>query len=115
VVPLFFSTFFFSFIGIPPFSGFFAKFYIIVTLFHSGYLFAAVIMGFFSVVSAFYYLKIIKSMFFESKDFSSIEKSYWVIPTSVGLVVILFGLFNLFFVFFSPYFLGLIFSFCGVM
>ena len=54
-----------SMAGIPPFAGFFAKFYIFVSAVESGFLFLAIIGVIFSVVSAFYYLKIIKTIYFD--------------------------------------------------
>jgi NADH-quinone oxidoreductase subunit N len=109
---LLFSTFFFSLIGIPPFSGFFSKFYVIFYLFYSNHFFLAFIMGLFSVISAFYYLKIIKSMFFEPRDLTHYEgvmdsdvasrdslHSHWIVPTSTKIFILIFGLVNLCFIF----------------
>ena len=57
--------------GIPPFAGFFAKFYIFVSAVESNLLYLAIIGVIFSVVSAFYYLKIIKIMYMDSQDDSA--------------------------------------------
>nr|QVV24715.1 NADH dehydrogenase subunit 2 [Pneumocystis jirovecii]QVV24895.1 NADH dehydrogenase subunit 2 [Pneumocystis jirovecii] len=58
--------------GIPPFIGFFAKFYVLHAALVEGYLFVVVGALICSVVSLCYYLKIIKSVFFDSSDFSSL-------------------------------------------
>ena len=128
VVFLFFSTFFFSFIGIPPFSGFFAKFFIIKYLIFTGHYFSAFFVGFFSIISAFYYLKIVKSIFFNN-NFGKINDSrggdkgtvisnidtgkttytqYFDITNFTVGLIIFFGLINILFVFISPYLVGVI-------
>ena len=56
----------FSLAGIPPMAGFFAKFYIFMSVIESG-MFALAIIGLVTtVVSAFYYIRIIKVMYFDS-------------------------------------------------
>ena len=57
-----------SMAGIPPFAGFFAKFYIFVSAVEAGFLFIAIIGVIFSVISAFYYLKIIKIMYMDNDN-----------------------------------------------
>jgi len=53
---------FFSMAGIPPLAGFFGKYFILLTVFEQDQ-YALVIIGLFtSVISTFYYLKIIKSL-----------------------------------------------------
>jgi len=50
----------FSMSGIPPLAGFFGKYFLFLTIFEQKY-YSLVIVGFFtSIISAFYYLKIIK-------------------------------------------------------
>jgi NADH-ubiquinone oxidoreductase chain 2 len=55
----------FSFAGIPPFLGFFAKQMVLSAALQDGFVFLAIIAVFTSVISAVYYLFIIKTMFFE--------------------------------------------------
>lgn len=81
-MPLFFSTLtnlfyinkswalsfliiFFSLAGIPPLSGFFAKILVILSVIESHNLFVSVFIILISGFSAFYYLKFIKTIFFE--------------------------------------------------
>ena len=55
----------FSFVGIPPLIGFFAKQMVLSAALDSGYIFLTLVAIITSVVSAFYYLNIIKQMFFD--------------------------------------------------
>jgi NADH-ubiquinone oxidoreductase chain 2 len=54
----------FSFVGIPPLVGFFAKQMVLSAALDSGFVFLALIAILTSVISAVYYLNIIKQMFF---------------------------------------------------
>lgn len=56
---------FFSMAGIPPLIGFFAKQQVLYSVNHSGYYFISLIAILVSVISAYYYLKIVKVMHFE--------------------------------------------------
>ena len=55
----------FSLAGIPPLAGFFAKFYVFLAAINSGLYMLAVIGVLSSVVGAYYYLRIIKIMYFD--------------------------------------------------
>ena len=57
-----------SMAGIPPLVGFFTKFYIIFSVINSQFYFLAIILLICSVVSAFYYLKVIKIIYFDSDN-----------------------------------------------
>jgi hypothetical protein len=59
----------YSFIGIPPLVGFFAKQMILSSALDNGYIFMCLIAILTSVVSAVYYLYIIKHMFFEKSEY----------------------------------------------
>ena len=56
----------FSLAGIPPMAGFFAKFYIFMSVIEESMYFLAIVGLVTTVVSAFYYLKIIKIIYFDS-------------------------------------------------
>ena len=58
----------FSLAGIPPFAGFFGKFYIFIAALQSGLIYLAVLGVIASVISAYYYLRIIKIMYFEDSQ-----------------------------------------------
>jgi NADH-quinone oxidoreductase subunit N len=55
----------FSLAGIPPLAGFFAKFYVFLAAIQTGLYPLAVIGVIASVVGAFYYLRIVKIMYFD--------------------------------------------------
>lgn len=59
---------FFSMAGVPPAIGFFAKFFIIRALVNSGYIAFASIALLLAVIGAFYYLNLIRLMYFEAPD-----------------------------------------------
>jgi NADH-ubiquinone oxidoreductase chain 2 len=59
----------FSFVGIPPLIGFFAKQMVLSAALDSGYIFMALIAILTSVISAVYYLNIIKQIFFDQPDY----------------------------------------------
>ncbi len=58
----------FSTAGIPPLAGFFSKFYILKSTILSGLLPFAIIAVIFSAISAFYYLRIVKIMYFDEPN-----------------------------------------------
>lgn len=59
------AIFMFSMAGIPPFAGFFGKFFVFKAAIDSGLYVLAVIGVLTSVISAFYYIRIVKVMFFD--------------------------------------------------
>jgi NADH-quinone oxidoreductase subunit N len=59
------AIFMFSMTGIPPLAGFFAKFYIFLAVIDAGMYVLAVIGVLSSVVAAYYYLRIVKVMYFD--------------------------------------------------
>lgn len=64
------SIFMLSMAGIPPFSGFFGKFYVFLSAMEEELYAVAVIGVLSSVIAAFYYLKIIKLMYFDEAKLS---------------------------------------------
>lgn len=58
----------FSLAGIPPMAGFFAKFYIFMSVIEQSMYFLAIVGLITTVVSAFYYLKIIKIIYFDPPE-----------------------------------------------
>ena len=65
----------FSLAGIPPLAGFFAKFYIFMSVIESGMYTLAIIGLITTVVSAFYYIRIVKVMYFDNpkKPFENLK------------------------------------------
>ena len=60
------AIFMFSLAGLPPFIGFWAKFGVIQAVLGVGYTWLAVVAVLFSVIGAFYYLRIVKLMYFDA-------------------------------------------------
>ena len=84
----------FSLAGIPPLAGFFAKFYVFLAAIEAGLYVLAVIGVLASVVGAYYYLTIIKIMYFDEP-----AGAFEPMPTELRLVLGVSGAFILLFVF----------------
>jgi NADH-quinone oxidoreductase subunit N len=82
----------FSLAGIPPLAGFFAKFYVFLAAIKAGLYILAVIGVLTSVVGAFYYLTIVKIMYFDepARSFQSMPGLLRLVLAVSGLVVMLF-------------------------
>ncbi len=65
VMGIMMMLFLLSLAGIPPTAGFFAKFFVIKSLISYGFFELALFVVLMSVIASYYYLKIIKTMFFE--------------------------------------------------
>jgi len=88
----------FSLAGIPPLAGFFAKFYVFLAAIKAGLFTLAVIGVLSSVVGAYYYLAIVKIMYFDEP-----VKGFEPMPILLRLVLGVSGLVNiLFFVYPAP-------------
>jgi NADH-quinone oxidoreductase subunit N len=88
----------FSLAGVPPLAGFFAKFYVFLAAIKAGLYALAVIGVLASVVGAYYYLMIIKTMYFDEP-----RPSFAPMPGELKTVLAVTGLFNLlFFVYPAP-------------
>jgi len=69
----------FSLAGIPPLAGFFAKFYIFKSVLEQSMFFLAIVGLLSTVVAAFYYLRIIKIMYFDKeKEKYDTDHSLWL-------------------------------------
>ncbi len=69
----------FSLAGIPPLAGFFAKFYIFKSVLEQSMYFLAIVGLLSTVVAAFYYLRIIKIMYFDNeKEKYDTDHSLWL-------------------------------------
>jgi NADH-quinone oxidoreductase subunit N len=98
LLAFFFAMFLFSLAGVPPLAGFFGKFYVFLAAIHANLFTLAVIGVLCSVVGAFYYLSIVKVMYFD-------DPLPQLDPVRVELrtVLAVAGLFNiLFFVYPGP-------------
>jgi len=68
VLAAFMSIFLFSLAGIPPFAGFFGKYYVFVAAIDAGLTWLAILGVLMSVVSVYYYLRLIVVMYFREGD-----------------------------------------------
>ena len=86
----------FSLAGIPPLAGFFAKFYIFKSVIEQSMYFLAIVGLLSTVVAAFYYLRIIKIMYFDKeKEKYDTDHSWWLkfsLSASTLLILIYFFL-----------------------
>jgi NADH-quinone oxidoreductase subunit N len=82
----------FSMAGVPPLAGFFAKFYVFLAAIKAGLYILAVIGVVVSVVGAYYYLMIIKIMYFDDA-----AESFNTMPIELKVVLAVCGLFNILF------------------
>ncbi|MGI9371336.1 MAG: NADH-quinone oxidoreductase subunit NuoN [Hyphomicrobiales bacterium] len=88
------SMLMFSLAGIPPLAGFFAKFYVFAAAIKAD-LFALAIIGVLaSVVSAFYYLRIVKVMYFDepAEEFESTPRELRLVILLSGVFVVVFAI-----------------------
>jgi NADH-quinone oxidoreductase subunit N len=98
LLAFFFAMFLFSLAGIPPLAGFFAKFYVFLAAINAGLFTLAVIGVLTSVVGAFYYLTIVKVMYFDEP-----KEAVEPMGGELRLVLAIAGTFNiLFFVYPAP-------------
>src|SRR6202161_244125 len=82
----------FSMAGVPPLAGFFAKFYVFLAAIKAGLYILAVIGVLASVVGAYYYLVIIKIMYFDDP-----AEGFYGMPYELKVVLAVCGLFNILF------------------
>jgi NADH-quinone oxidoreductase subunit N len=83
----------FSMAGVPPLAGFFAKFYVFLAAIKAGLYVLSVIGVLASVVGAYYYLSIIKVMYFDEP-----AENFYDMPYELRVVLAICGLFNILFV-----------------
>jgi NADH-quinone oxidoreductase subunit N len=88
----------FSMAGVPPLAGFFAKFYVFLAAIKAGLYVLAVIGVLASVVGAYYYLAIVKTMYFDEP-----AEGFYRMPDELKVVLGVCALFNLvFFIYPGP-------------
>ncbi|GAN79713.1 NADH-quinone oxidoreductase subunit NuoN [Acidocella aminolytica] len=88
-----FAVFMWSMAGIPPLAGFFAKLYVFATALNAGYDTLTIIGIIVSVISAFYYLRVIKVMYFDRG-----EPQFDRTSAGAGFVMVIGALATIFFV-----------------
>ena len=95
------AIFMFSLAGIPPLAGFFAKFYVLLAAIDAGLYTLAVIAVLAAVVGSYYYLRVVKLMYFDepAEKFSAPVRE-------VAVVIAAAAVFTLFFFMFPAPFVG---------
>jgi NADH-quinone oxidoreductase subunit N len=86
----------FSMAGVPFFIGFFAKFSVLLAVIDAGYLWVAIFAVLFSLIGAFYYLRVVKYMYFDPPaDVAPLEAGFdmrFLLGVN-GAAIALFGIF----------------------
>lgn len=92
------AVFMFSLAGIPPFSVFWGKLYLIGSVVNAGYIALAIIMVLNSAIAGYYYVKLIIYMFLKeplNNDFSHINSTPTSLKSLIGFsaVIVIFSIF----------------------
>ena len=85
----------FSLAGIPPFAGFYAKFEVLTVLMVTGRIWLVVLAVLLSVVGAYYYLRMVKTMYFDEpvrEHRVNVSPTAWAVMSLNGLAVLALGL-----------------------
>ena len=90
-----FSLILFSLAGIPPLAGFYAKMYVFLVAMSSSFYLPAIIAILSSVISTFYYIRVIKVIYFEKPQsllfyFPISQVTSLILGISFFLIVLLF-------------------------
>ncbi len=85
-----FAVLMFSLIGLPPLAGFFAKWQVFLAAIEQHLFVLAVIGVLASAVSAFYYLRIVKVMYFDEpvKEFAAVPAELSIVIGGIGFLVV---------------------------
>lgn len=86
----------FSLAGIPPMVGFYAKLAVLQAVTNAGYIWLAIIAVLLSLIGAFYYLRIIKLMYFDEPDTNEpilLKNDVKILLSANGLAILVFGIF----------------------
>jgi NADH-quinone oxidoreductase subunit N len=89
------ALFMFALAGIPPLAGFFGKYYVFYAAVKSGYTWLAIVGVLMSLVSAYYYLRIVVMMYFREGTASIEERPGVAVKLSIivaAILVILLGI-----------------------
>ncbi|MBF0610028.1 MAG: NADH-quinone oxidoreductase subunit NuoN [Magnetococcales bacterium] len=90
------ALFMFSMAGVPPLAGFIGKFYVFLAALNSGMMAVAIMGVLFSAVGAFYYLRIVKLMYFDeaSREFAMpLSLTNRLVLAGTCLLILYWGIF----------------------
>ena len=82
----------FSLAGIPPFAGFFSKFFIFASAIHSGFYILVLIALLNTIISLYYYLLVVKAMFINNENDCAIAPFRSDNASRVSLIVCVAGI-----------------------
>lgn len=85
------ALFMFSLLGLPPFAGFFGKYYLFTAAIEKGYTWLAIVGGIASILSAWFYLGLVVNMFFKPNENEHKESEYKFAYSKILLGVLAFG------------------------
>jgi NADH-ubiquinone oxidoreductase chain 2 len=83
----------FSMAGVPPLVGFFAKYAVLYTAIHNGYYFISIVAILASVVSAAYYLRVVRVLYFDEQPAGTGSQSPEVLSSAHCYVIAVLTLF----------------------
>lgn len=86
----------FSMAGIPFFIGFFAKFSVLQAVVAAGYMWLAIVAVLFSLIGAFYYLRVVKVMYFDAPEDDTpltVATDMRILISANGLAIAILGMF----------------------
>lgn len=86
----------FSMAGVPPTVGFFAKLFVLDAVVSVGMTWLALVAVFFSIIGAFYYLRVVKTLYFDAPGDLAVPSASidtQIVVSVNGLAVLVFGLF----------------------
>lgn len=86
----------FSLAGIPPMIGFYAKLSVLQAVVNAGFVWLAIVAVLFSLVGAFYYLRIIKFMYFDEPETNEpilSSSDVRILLSANGLAILILGIF----------------------
>jgi NADH-quinone oxidoreductase subunit N len=82
------TAFMLSLMGIPPFAGFFGKFYVFAAAVNANLVWFAVVGALNSVVAVYYYARVIKTMIIETNEDTSIIQIPWTSHVMVWIMLL---------------------------
>ncbi|MGL4824827.1 MAG: proton-conducting transporter membrane subunit, partial [Alphaproteobacteria bacterium] len=101
----FIAALMFSFAGIPPLGGFFGKLYLFMTVVEKGFVWLAVLGVLSSVIACYYYLRVIKVMYFDEPKEELLHNAdgYFLLTSINSLIIFGLAVITLFFFLVLPW------------
>jgi NADH-quinone oxidoreductase subunit N len=90
------AVFMLSLAGIPPFAGFFGKYYLFIAAINSGYLWLTIVAVVATIISMYYYINVILAMYFRDNDGAELDGECGTARITLFITVaclIIFGVF----------------------